>query len=238
VSHELRAPLTSIEGYVEMLADEDAGPLNPEQQRMLGSVEHSAVRLRSLIEDVFTLAKLESGAFAAVLQPVDVVDVVSAAVSAVGPSASAGELDLSSSLPEGPLMVRGDVGQLDRVFINLLSNAVKFTPAGGRVGVTGTREDGWVAVRVADSGIGIPESEQEKLFTRFFRASNATERSIPGTGLGLAIVRSVVSAHDGELDLQSRAGEGTTVTVRLPLLGQDATPTDAPGAAPAAAPAR
>ena len=235
VSHELRAPLTSIEGYIEMLGDEDAGPVNPEQRRMLGSVERSAARLRNLIEDVFTLAKLESGAFPAVAEPVNVVDVVTAAVTAVGPSASAGGLRLSSALPEGALMVQGDVGQLDRVFINLLSNAVKFTPAGGRVEVTGGQEDGWATVRVADSGIGIPESEQEKLFTRFFRASNATERSIPGTGLGLTIVRTIVSAHHGELDLQSRAGAGTTVTVRLPLLGREAAPADGAPSADATA---
>jgi two-component system phosphate regulon sensor histidine kinase PhoR len=222
VSHELRAPLTSIEGYVEMLAEEEAGPMNAEQRRMLGTVERSAVRLRNLIEDVFTLAKLESEAFAAAAEPVNVVDVVTAAVAAVGPSASAGELQLSSSLPDGAVLVRGDVSQLDRVFINLLSNAVKFTPAGGRVQVTGTLGDGWVTLRVADTGIGIPEAEQDKLFTRFFRASTATERAIPGTGLGLAIVSTIVSAHDGEIALRSRAGEGTTVTVRLPLLGRDA----------------
>ncbi len=204
--------------------------MNPEQQRMLGSVERSAVRLRNLIEDVFTLAKLESGAFAAAAEPVNLVDGVAAAVTAVGPSASTGGLQLSSSLPDSALMVRGDVGQLDQVFINLLSNAVKFTPPGGRVEVTGGREDGWVTVRVADSGIGIPESEQDKLFSRFFRASNATERSIPGTGLGLAIVRTIVSAHEGELDLRSQAGAGTTVTVRLPPPEQEAAPTGPAGA--------
>jgi signal transduction histidine kinase len=227
VSHELRAPLTSIEGYVEMLGDEDAGPMNPEQRRMLETVDRSAVRLRNLIEDVFTLSKLESGAFATVMKPVNVVDVVAAAVAAVGPSITAGNLQLISELPDASLLVRADVGQLDRVFINLLSNAVKFTPEGGRIDVNGVVDDDSVVVRVSDTGIGIPESDQEKLFTRFFRASNATENAIPGTGLGLAIVRTIVLAHHGELQLESQVGKGTTVTVRLPLLGQGASAAEA-----------
>ena len=217
VSHELRAPLTSIEGYVEMLGDEDAGPLTAEQRRMLATVARSATRLRNLIEDVFTLSKLESGAFAVSMRPVSLTEVVAGAVAAIGPSAAAGELTLTSALPDTGLVVQGDTGQLDRLFINLLSNAVKFTPEGGEVEVTGEAADGWAVIRVRDTGIGIPQADQDKLFSRFFRASNAVERAIPGTGLGLAIVRKIVTAHQGELDLRSRAGQGTTVTVRLPL---------------------
>jgi signal transduction histidine kinase len=116
------------------------------------------------------------------------------------------------------LMISGDPGQLDRLVMNLLSNAVKFTPGGGTVSV-GTGCDGDLAVlRVSDTGIGIPETERKELFTRFFRASNAVEKSIPGTGLGLAIVRTIVANHRGDLDLVSAEGEGTTVTVRIPLL--------------------
>lgn len=218
VSHELRAPLTSIEGYLEILSDEDAGPLTGEQRRMLETVGRSAVRLRNLIEDVFMLAKLESGVFAASMQPVNLTEVAAGAVAAIGPSVAANGLTLTSALPDSALVVQGDAGQLDRVFSNLLSNAVKFTPEGGRVEVTGEAEKGWAVFRVTDTGIGIPEADRDKLFSRFFRASNATERAIPGTGLGLAIVSTVVAAHHGELDVQSQVGQGTTVTVRLPLL--------------------
>jgi signal transduction histidine kinase len=115
-------------------------------------------------------------------------------------------------------MVNGDSGQLDRLVMNLLSNAVKFTPEGGSVSV-GTGCDGGLAVlRVSDTGIGIPERDRKELFTRFFRASNAVEESIPGTGLGLAIARTIVANHHGDLDMTSREGKGTTVTVRIPLL--------------------
>ncbi len=218
VSHELRAPLTSIEGYVEMLCDEAAGPLNSEQRRMLRSVDRNASRLRNLIDDVFTLAKLESGAFAIELEPVNVVDIVASAVAAVDPSVTARKLTLSCTLPSTALTVQGDGSQLDRVFINLLSNAVKFTPEGGRITVTAAASHGRAVVQVADTGIGIPEADQKKLFTRFFRAANATGQSIPGSGLGLAIVRTIIDAHHGDLALESQPGRGTTVTVRLPLV--------------------
>ena len=179
VSHELRAPLTTIEGYVEMFGDGDAGEVTSQQRQMLEAIDRSTVRLRNLVDDVFTLAKLESGAFTTVMRPVDLTDVIRAAADAVRPSVIAGELDLTISATEGELMVDGDASQLDRVVINLLSNAVKFTPKGGRVDVSAFAEGRSAVIRVRDTGIGIPASDQKELFNRFFRASNATGRSIP-----------------------------------------------------------
>ncbi len=220
VSHELRAPLTTIEGYVEMFGDGEAGEVTSQQRQMLEAIDRSTVRLRNLVDDVFTLAKLESGAFTTVMRPVDLTDVIRAAADAVRPSVIAGELALTVSATEGELMVDGDASQLDRVVINLLSNAVKFTPKGGCVEVSAFGEGRSAVIRVSDTGIGIPASDQKELFNRFFRASNATGRSIPGTGLGLAIVRMIVVNHGGDIDLKSTEGAGTTVTVWLPLLPQ------------------
>jgi signal transduction histidine kinase len=218
VSHELRTPLTSIAGYVEMLRAPDAEPLTSTQASMLETVERNTARLRHLIEDVLTLSKIESGAFKTSLKPVDLADVVAPAVAALRPAAAAKGLDLVASGTSRRVVVSGDPGQLDRVLMNLLSNAVKFTPPGGRVTV-GAGADGAVAVlTVADTGIGIPTGDQKELFTRFFRASNAVDLSIPGTGLGLAIVRTIVDNHGGELALRSREGQGTKVSVRIPLL--------------------
>ncbi len=223
VSHELRAPLTTIEGYVEMFGDGDAGEVTSQQRQMLEAIDRSTVRLRNLVDDVFTLAKLESGAFTTVMRSVDLTDVIRAAADAVRPSVIAGELDLTISATEGELMVDGDASQLDRVVINLLSNAVKFTPKGGCVDVSAFAEGRSAVIRVRDTGIGIPASDQKELFNRFFRASNATGRSIPGTGLGLAIVRMIVVNHGGDIKLTSTEGAGTKVTVWLPMLPQ-ATP--------------
>jgi signal transduction histidine kinase/HAMP domain-containing protein len=218
VSHELRAPLTTIEGYVEMLGDGEAGEVSAQQRQMLEAIDRSTVRLRNLVEDVFTLAKLESGAFTTVMRPVDMNDIITAAADAVRPSALAGELALTLTEPAAKLVVDGDASQLDRVMINLLSNAVKFTPKGGRIAVTSHAEGESALISVCDTGIGIPATDQKELFSRFFRASNATGRRIPGTGLGLAIVRMIVVNHGGDVDLVSHEGAGTTVTVRLPLL--------------------
>jgi signal transduction histidine kinase len=215
-SHELRAPLTTIEGYVEMLADEGPDQVTPRQQKMLDSISRSAVRLRTLIDDVFTLARLESGAASLAVRPVNLPGVIAVAAEAVRPAVVAAGLSLSCTAEPG-MTVAGDAGQLERLMINLLSNAVKFTPGDGGITVTAAAEDEWGVITVADSGIGIPERDQKELFTRFFRASNARERAIPGTGLGLAIVRTIVVSHGGEVGVESREGSGTTVTVRLPL---------------------
>ena len=228
VAHELRSPLASIEGYVEMLGNGEGGPVTSDQQRMLAAIERGATRLRNLIDDLFTLAKLESGTGTTVMGPVDLAGVVTGAADAVRPSAAAGGLALTSSCPPG-LAVNGDANQLDRLLINLLSNAVKFTPGGGQVSVTASAGGGWAVVTVRDSGIGIPEPDRGHLFSRFFRASNAVERRIPGTGLGLAIVQATAVGHGGEVAVQSQEGTGTTVTVRLPLAGsghQPAEPAD------------
>jgi len=216
VSHELRSPLTTIEGYVEMLGDDQAHRLGPEQRHMVEAIDRSADRLRNLIEDVFTLAKLESGAFETTTRPVDIADLLSGAVEAIQPSVTEKQLSLTVTGAEGGLMVDGEASQLERVVINLLSNAVKFTPAGGRITVSAAAEDESALIAVADTGIGIPQRDQRELFTRFYRASNAVEQAIPGTGLGLAIIHTIVVNHGGTIDLESREDAGTTVMVRLP----------------------
>ena len=217
VSHELRTPLTSIAGFVELLQDRDAGPLSDTQAEMLDTIQRNTARLRHLIEDVLTLSKIESRAFKTAMQPVNLAEVATAVVAALRPQADARRLTLTLACPRS-LVVGGDPGQLDRMLINLLSNAVKFTPPGGRVAVSVAREKNMAVVTVSDTGVGIPDRDQKELFTRFFRASNATRLSIPGTGLGLTIVHAIVANHGGDLKLRSREHEGTTVVARIPLL--------------------
>jgi signal transduction histidine kinase len=105
------------------------------------------------------------------------------------------------------------------VLDNLVSNAIKFTPERGSLRVALAERNGEAVLSVADSGIGISDEDRERLFERFFRAGNALERAIPGTGLGLVICKGIVDAHHGRLDVRSRLGEGTTVTMALPLVG-------------------
>jgi two-component system, OmpR family, phosphate regulon sensor histidine kinase PhoR len=217
VSHELRTPLSSVTGYIEMLLDRDLGQLSPEQEHALETVSRNAARLQDLIEDLLTLSAIEAGTFTTVTRPTSLLDILSGAGEDIQPATLSKGITLAVALPADGLVVNGDASQLHRVITNLLSNAVKFTPAGGRVTLTAGVDGEWVVVSVADTGIGIPDGDKKDLFTRFFRASNATKRAIPGTGLGLAIVQTIIAGHGGQMTLESEEGIGTTVSVRLPL---------------------
>jgi two-component system phosphate regulon sensor histidine kinase PhoR len=148
--------------------------------------------------------------------PANLLDIIARAAEDAAPAVASKGLTLTTALPD-ELAVNGDASQLAQVITNLLSNAVKFTPAGGQVQVTAELAAGWAVVRITDTGIGVPEADKKDLFTRFFRASNATKHAIPGTGLGLAIVQTIIVGHGGQLTLESQEGQGTTVSVRLPL---------------------
>lgn len=218
-SHDLRTPLTSIIGYVEIIQDGEAGPVSQQQIQMLDAVDRNGRRLQNLIEDMLTISKIELGAFTSDLRPVDLAGLLPDAADMVRPSADEGGLIFEVTAPDQGLVVDGDADQLDRVLMNLLSNAVKYTPSGGTVRLSAAREDGEAVLVVSDTGIGIPEQDQKSLFTRFFRATNAVERAYSGSGLGLSIARSIIQNHHGRIGLKSTEGAGTTVTVRLPLRG-------------------
>lgn len=216
VSHELRTPLTSISGYLELLRDGEGGELPESAANMLGVVERNAVRLRNLIEDLLTQSRIDAGRLRLDVSTVDLASVLGTVEDAMRPLADANGLKLNVIAPPG-LKIEADPSQLEQVFTNLIGNACKFTGAGGRVDVelASDEEDG-VAILVSDTGMGIPEEEFGKLFTRFFRASNATAAALPGTGLGLAIVREIVHRHGGSVDFESQIGVGSTFTVWLP----------------------
>jgi signal transduction histidine kinase len=216
VSHELRTPLTSISGYLELLLDTGPGTLAPAQLRMLEVIGRNAVRLRELVEDMLTLANIESGDFRTESEPLDLAQVIERTVAAVGPAADKASVGLHADV-RGPLRLTGDAVQLDRVLTNLLTNAVKFTSPEGTVSVHAERRDHELVLTVADTGMGIPADEQQALFTRFFRATNAIHKAVPGTGLGLAIVRTIVDRHGGSIEIASTENVGTTATVRLPV---------------------
>jgi signal transduction histidine kinase len=215
VSHELRTPLTSISGYLELLRDPETGVLTEAQERMLEVIARNARRLRELIEDILTLSRIETGEFRSETGMVDLAEVIERAIGIIGPAAVKASVGLLCDV-RGPLPTRGDGAQLDRVLNNLLSNAVKFTPADGTVTIRAERQGGQVTLAIADTGMGIPDGEQQALFARFFRATNAIRQAIPGTGLGLAIVHTIVDNHEGTIEVESSEGVGTTVTVRLP----------------------
>ena len=218
VSHELRSPMTSISGYVELMRDQEAGSLNAQQSRFMDAIARNTERLGALADDLLVLASLESGTFDHQQTTVDLNQVMLAAEGALEPAISARELDVSFEVPIHPLLVRGDVESLQSLVSNLMSNALKFTEDGGWVVCTLRALGEFALLAVADNGLGIPTSEQQDLFTRFFRSSTAYEHAIQGSGLGLTIVDSIVHAHGGSIAVESEHLKGSTFTVTLPLL--------------------
>ncbi|HEX7276413.1 MAG TPA: ATP-binding protein, partial [Acidimicrobiales bacterium] len=219
VSHELRTPLTSILGYLEMLAEGAAGTLADDQRSILEIVDRNAQRLLILIEELLIMSRVESGTFRLSIGPVEVAKLIEGALQAVLPGHAGRELDVSVEVAGDVPVIEGDADQLDRVMINLVSNAVKFTPDGGQVRVTArTDRDGdEVVITVADTGMGVPLADQPRIFERFFRSSTTEHLAVPGTGLGLSITKAIIEEHGGRISIASQPGEGTQVTVRLPV---------------------
>lgn len=218
VSHELRTPITSIHGYLELLLDDAFGELGSEQRGAVAKVSRNAARLLGLIDDLLTLSRLQEDGLKLTPRVVDLREVVTEACGVVAPAAETGGLGLAIDLPEDPVPFLGDRDMLERAVVNLVANAVKFTPAGGRVEVGLETCEAGTTLQVSDTGIGIPAAEQELLFTRFFRSSNAQRQAIPGSGLGLSIAHAVVRQHGGTIRVTSSEGEGTTFWVDLPAL--------------------
>jgi PAS domain S-box-containing protein len=232
ISHELRTPLTSILGYLELVLEDEDQPLTDEQRSYLTTVERNADRLLRLVGDLLFTAQVDAGRFTLEPEDVDLATVVRSAEESVRVTAAAAGVEIVVDVPEHGLVVPGDAVRLGQACDNLVSNAVKFTPGGGTVTLSlrtawqtpdGTvtaepRPDAAPVARLAvsDTGIGIPSTEQGKLFTRFFRASTAQRHAVPGVGLGLAITKAITTAHGGMLDLVSAEGAGTTFTLTLP----------------------
>ena len=224
-SHELKTPATSILGFLELLISGEAGQLTLDQHHMLESIDRNGKRLMSLIENLLTTARMESGTAALVIRPVEVAGLVDGAIKAVQTHLSAKPLELTVDVAPGLAPIAGDAEQLERVLINLLTNAIKYTLDGGRVSVRAVgRGEGAVEIVVEDTGVGIPEDELQRVFDRFFRASTAKDAAAPGTGLGMAIVKTIVDRHEGHIELRSKPGKGTAVIVELPLHGVQRAP--------------
>ena len=216
-SHELRTPLTSIVGYLEILDEEDVGPLAPEQRRVVGVIDRNAKRLMRLVDDLLVVARSDVGRLGIVAEDLNLAEVARECVQGARPAALERGLAFGARVEAPALPVRADRARLAQVIDNLIANALKFTPPGGQVQVA-VRADGEAAiVEVADTGIGIPRLEQARLFERFYRTTQAIAAAAPGSGLGLAISKMIVEAHGGRIEVESEEGAGATFRMVLPL---------------------
>ena len=218
VSHELRTPLSSLIGHVEMLGDGDLGDLTSDQRWAVQAIDRNSQRLLSLIEDLLTLARIETGGFGLTLAATDVAPLIEEVEAAIGPMAAARSVDLGFHVDPGVAPLMADRSGVERVLMNLLTNAVKFTPEQGTVRLRVASDETHATFSVSDTGIGMSAEDQERLFTRFFRSTTATSMAIQGTGLGLAIAKKIVDDHGGTIAVESVVGAGTTVTFTIPLI--------------------
>jgi two-component system NtrC family sensor kinase len=213
VSHDLRTPLTNILGYVELLPR--AGPLNEQQEEFILRVRESMGAITELVGDLLDIGRIEAG-FDLDMAPCNLVHVIEASVKSFRPRAKEKRQDLRWEPPTALAPINGNARVLGQVMDNLISNAVKYTQEGGWVNVSAGEEEGYVVVRVADNGIGIPPADQPHVFDRFYRVESEKTAGISGTGLGLAIVKTAIEKHKGRVWVESDPGAGSTFCFVLP----------------------
>ncbi|MFX1818617.1 MULTISPECIES: sensor histidine kinase [Micrococcaceae] len=210
VSHEFRTPLTSILGYVELLlADEPAKA----QREMLEVIRRNSERLLTLVSD---LLSSRNGQLIVTPEAVNVAELVRSSVSSATPRAAAAGVVLQAQTPER-LDAHVDGARISQVLDNLVSNAIKYSPDGGSVLVSLEQEDGHLACRITDTGMGMSPEDASEVFAKFFRSSTVRRTAIPGVGLGLPISKAIIEAHGGTIGVDSTLGEGTTFTFRVPV---------------------
>jgi signal transduction histidine kinase len=236
VSHELRTPLTSIIGYSEMLVEGLAGPLTNEQRDFVQTIRDKGDQLLALIKGLLDLSKLESGTMSLRKNHVDVAALVKDVVSTMTPTARKKEVELAFEVEKGLPAIWADAERLRQVLLNLTENAIKFTPVSGSVRLQarltgmeaqsggdaggmvllGARRTA-VEMRVADTGIGIPENERMRVFDAFYQVDSSSTREAQGTGLGLSIVKRLVDGHDGTVRIEANQPRGTVFVVTIPV---------------------
>lgn len=214
-SHELRTPLASLRGFIETLL----GPARNDpkaQEKFLGIMLEQVTRMSRLVDDLMSLSRLELKAKLAPDTAVDLVPLIGSVCDALAPLATDVGVEITRTVPDGPVIVKGDRDELTQVFENLIENACKYGQEGKKVEVTLAAANGQAPeVSVRDYGSGIPEEHVPRLTERFYRVNVESSRSKKGTGLGLAIVKHILTRHRARLIIKSEAGKGSTFTVRF-----------------------
>jgi PAS domain S-box-containing protein len=224
VSHELRTPMTSIKGYADLLLLGAAGEITSEQRRFLEIVKNNADRLSLLVNDLLDISRIEQGGVDLDVRPVDLREIVKDVVLAIeGRRGNENRpLHVTMDLPEELAKIEGDYDRITQIISNLVANAYQYTPDDGSVTVRTIPDDKGVLIDVIDTGIGIPEEDQPRVFERFFRGEDPMVMRTAGTGLGLAIVHRLITMHHGNVTFDSKQGVGTTFHLWLPYKQESA----------------
>ncbi len=216
-AHQLRTPLSAIKWTLKMLLDGDVGEVSEEQRSFLEKGYESNERMINLINDLLNVARIEEGRFLYELEEVSLVEIVEKIINLVKSAAKQKKIKLNFKKPVKKIpLVKVDEEKIELVVQNLLDNAIRYSKAGGEVTVSVEYDKMGVRVMIQDSGIGIPEKQQNRLFKKFFRADNAVKKKTEGTGLGLFICKNIIEAHGGKIWFESEIGKGTTFWFVLP----------------------
>lgn len=214
VSHELKTPLTSINGFVETLIMNEDLPVE-KRNRFLAIIQKESDRLKRLIEDILLLSSIESKNNL-VTENILLYDVFKEVYEMINYIANSKKIDLSYNFEDEKIVVQAYSDYIKQLLLNLIDNAIKYTPEGGKVTVNQFTRNDEIVIEVIDNGVGIPKEDQSKIFQRFYRVDKARSRSVGGTGLGLAITKHIVHSLKGSIMVESELGEGSKFIVRLP----------------------
>lgn len=221
-SHQLRTPLTSIMLNAHMLEDGYAGKLTDEQRQLLSAVIISSDRMTELVTMLLNITRVEAGKVSVKPEPAKLNELLGEIINEVTPKAKEKNITIANKAVSALPQINTDKAMVKEVFANLLTNAIKYTPPGGKITTDIQLHDGLIYSGVRDTGYGIPEEEQDKLFSKFYRGSNIIKQEVVGTGLGLYLVKQVVEMLGGQIDFKSKQNEGTLFWFSLPVSGSQA----------------
>ena len=215
VSHELRTPLTSIKGYAAILLAGKLGAVPDEIKNRLEKINRHSDELVHMVNDLLDISRIESGKVNMKLESLELKYIADKVADLLSEQLKAKNITFSTNIPDDSRNALADRSQIERVFINLVGNALKFTPENGKISINAHRSGKIIQIDVSDTGFGIPEDAQGKLFQEFFRVENAINQEVKGTGLGLALVRHIIEAHQGRIWVKSKLSEGSTFSFTL-----------------------
>lgn len=218
VSHELRTPLTSISGYAKLLLNGNMGILKGEQKESIGIIVEETDRLTRMINELLDLSKLESGKIKFKVDKFDICLLAKETLDIMSVYASEKQIKIINLIKQNKkgILIQASRDLLKQVFLNLLNNSVKFTPKNGTVELDVKTTKEFVKIIVSDTGVGIPKEAIPKLFDKFYQVDSSITKTYSGTGLGLSIVKQIVDLHNGKIDLKSKVGKGTKITISIP----------------------
>lgn len=217
-SHQLRTPLSAVKWYAEMMMEQKNGKLSEKQARYLHEIYTSNQRAINLVNDLLDVSRIQGGQIHLELRPTKIEPVIEETMDTLANNVRANKITLNFEVMNGPIPpVEIDQEKIKRVIMNMLSNSIKYTPAQGTVRIAVKKDERAITVSITDSGVGIPKTDQKKVFSKFFRSPNVIKLAPDGTGLGLFIAKSLVEAMGGKIGFRSEEGHGATFYFTLPL---------------------